>query len=145
MLSQTAEHALRAILFLARQTAGARVSAESIAGALGAPRNYLSKTLGTLAREGLITSARGPNGGFRLEVPAGELTVSRVVRLFDEAPTGTVCLVGGRKCDAGDPCEAHARWAAVRQGTLAPLERTTIAELLGGPVLPGSGSEIRVA
>jgi Rrf2 family protein len=132
-LSQTAEHALRAVLYLARQPNGARISAESIAEALAAPRNYLSKTLGALAKAGVITSARGPNGGFRLAVPAGELSLARVVRPFTESIGTAVCLAGDRECDGRNPCSTHEHWSAVQAELLAPMERTTIADLLGQP------------
>lgn len=131
-LSQTAEHALRAVLFLARQPRGSRVPAGTIARALSAPRNYLSKTLGALAKEGLITSARGPHGGFRLAVAPEVLTLARVVRAFDETADPSACLEGGRACNAAEPCAAHERWTAVRAAAREPMERTTIADLLGG-------------
>lgn len=132
-LSQTAEHALRAVLFLARQPHGTRVPAEEIARALDAPRNYLSKTLGLLAREGLITGARGPTGGFRLERRPEELTLAEVVGPFEEPGGSGVCLEGGRPCDSATPCDAHARWTAVRRAARAPMEETVIADLLGKP------------
>ncbi|HEX8906653.1 MAG TPA: Rrf2 family transcriptional regulator, partial [Longimicrobiaceae bacterium] len=70
MLSKTAEYALRALLVLARRGArgGAAVRAEEIADAVGAPRNYMSKTLHALAKQGFVASARGPLGGFTLAV-----------------------------------------------------------------------------
>jgi Rrf2 family protein len=140
VISQTAEHALRAVLYLARQPNGARVPAEVIAEALSAPRNYLSKTLGVLAKAGVITSARGPHGGFRLEVPAAELSLARVVGPFREPTGSSACLVGGR-CDARRPCQAHERWAAVQADLLAPMERTMIADLLGQPANGGARTE----
>jgi Rrf2 family protein len=132
-LSQTAEHALRAVIYLARQPNGSRVPAEVIAEALAAPRNYLSKTLGLLAKAGVISSARGPNGGFRLAVPAGELTLARVVAPFNEHGRSGVCLTGDRRCDGLNPCVTHEQWAAVQADLLAPMEGTTIADLLGQP------------
>jgi Rrf2 family protein len=137
-LSQTAEHALRAVLYLARQPNGTRVPAEVIARSLDAPRNYLSKTLGVLAKSGVITSARGPTGGFRLEVPAEELTLARVVRPFRETNGSPVCLTGDRECNAESPCSTHAQWSALQAEILAPMERTTIADLLGRPSLDGA-------
>lgn len=132
MLSQTAEHALRAVLFLAGQPEGERVSAERIAEAIEAPRNYLGKTLAVLARAGMVTSARGPRGGFRLEVSASDLTLARVIGAFDESASRGVCLMGGRRCGEVAPCHAHESWKEVRTRSRAPLEATTIADLLGG-------------
>jgi Rrf2 family transcriptional regulator, iron-sulfur cluster assembly transcription factor len=130
MLSQTAEYALRATLFLARVPDGRPVAAEAIAKALGAPPNYLSKTLHALAKAGLVEGVRGPNGGFRLVVPAAELTVAQVVETFDERDARPMCLLGGRRCNTDDPCDAHVRWLAITRATREPLSTTTIADLL---------------
>ncbi|CAN5841082.1 RrF2 family transcriptional regulator [soil metagenome] len=130
MLSQTAEHALRATLFLARSSVGEPMSADVIAEALGAPRNYLSKTLNTLAKRGLLSSARGPYGGFQLVRAAEELTIAEVVHAFDEPRTRGICLLGGGPCNDAEPCGAHFRWKAVTAEMLAPLNNTTIADLL---------------
>ena len=59
ILSQTGEHALRAMLFLARHEERGFTPASEIAGALGAPPNYLAKTLRLLVRRGLLLSVRG--------------------------------------------------------------------------------------
>ena len=131
-ISQTAEHAIRAVLFLARQPEGARVPAQAIAEALDAPRNYLSKTLGVLAREGLIDAMRGPTGGFRLDRSPGEVSLAAVVELFEEPRGDRVCMEGGRPCDGAHPCGAHGAWSAVRAAARAPLEDTTIEDLLAG-------------
>jgi Rrf2 family transcriptional regulator, nitric oxide-sensitive transcriptional repressor len=131
MLSQTAEYALRALLYLARGGNG-RVSAEQIARSLGAPVNYMSKTLNQLAKAGIVEGTRGPTGGFRLAIPADELTVATVAETFAPVRLRPVCLLGDRPCDQKHPCEAHHRWTAVQAAAAAPLAETTIADLLRG-------------
>ena len=87
MVSRTSQHALRAVLYLARRWSEGPVPVDTIAAALGAPRNYLSKTLHQLAKQGLVHGTRGPHGGFVLAVPASELSVAQVVASFeDEGP-----------------------------------------------------------
>jgi Rrf2 family protein len=132
MLSQTSEYALRAVIYLARIPPGKLTSAEVIAEALGAPRNYLSKTLNTLAKRGFLTSTRGPAGGFRLNVQAHMLTLAEVIRAIDEPRTGRMCLIGGRACDHRHPCPVHFRWKDVTTEMWSPLTNTTIADLLDG-------------
>ena len=136
MLSHTADYALRAILVLARERDGGRgaLPADAIAEATGAPRNYMAKTLNALAKAGLVTSTRGPQGGFRLAVAAEALTLARVVDLFDEERPSTRCLLGARPCDPAAPCAAHHRWTAITAARRAPLATTTVADLLGGSV-----------
>jgi Rrf2 family transcriptional regulator, iron-sulfur cluster assembly transcription factor len=132
MLSQTSEHALRAILYLAQQPRGERVSADTLARALGAPGNYLSKILNTLAKQRVLGSVRGPGGGFWLDVDPDTLSVADLVRVFDEPKKKTVCLLGGRPCTDHRPCSVHFRWKALAEESAEPLARTTIAHLLSG-------------
>ena len=131
-LSKTADHALRAILYLARHGSEGPVPAEAVARGLGAPRNYMSKTLHALARAGLVEGLRGPAGGFRLAVPAGELSLARVVEAFDDHSGRTVCLMGDRPCSQRDPCEVHGCWTALQRNARQPFRGTSVADLLEG-------------
>jgi Rrf2 family transcriptional regulator, iron-sulfur cluster assembly transcription factor len=131
MLSQTSEHALRAALYLAQQTAGTLVTADTIAGALGAPRNYMAKTLNALAKHGIVVSLRGPTGGFRLAVPPEELSLAAIIEPFEDIRTNPICMLGGRPCTDAAPCRAHAQWKAVAEEALRPLRTTMVADLLG--------------
>ena len=132
MLSQTSEHAIRAVLYLARQPKAEPVPADRIAQALGAPANYLGKTLNPLAKRGFLASSRGPAGGFRLLAAPEEVALADVVAaVSEEARPSAVCLLGNGPCRAARPCAAHARWSVVQAELRAPLRGTTIADLLG--------------
>lgn len=136
MITATAEHALRAVVLLARHAAsplGSRaVSADAIADALGAPRNYLAKTLNALAKLGIVHSARGATGGFTLAIPAETLTIAQVVDAFDERARRPQCLLHDRHCDAATPCTVHSRWQSMVGYAHTQFESTTIAQLLEG-------------
>lgn len=131
-LSQTAEYAVRAALYLARH-GNERAPADVIARALGAPANYMAKTLNQLAKAGVVEGMRGPAGGFRLALDPKELTVSRVADAFGAPRQRAVCLLGNRPCDGANPCGAHHRWSEVTAASEAPMAATTIADLLGPP------------
>ena len=130
MLSQTAEHALRALLYLAGQPATRPASAGEIAAAIGAPKNYLAKTLNVLAKRGFVTGTRGPGGGFRLDLDPAEIPVYRLVEEFAPVGERQTCLVGGRPCSDVDPCVAHSRWMGMWDRAMDPLRQTTLADLL---------------
>lgn len=132
MLSRTAEHALRAVIFLARQDEEHPTSADAVAEALGAPRNYLGKTLGSLVGKGIVSSSPGRNGGFRLAIPADELTVARILDAVNPPRVENMCLLGGRPCDSHCPCDAHKRWKAAMDLSRTPLESLTVADIIGG-------------
>lgn len=131
MLSITADHALRAVLLLARIPEDHAMRADAVAEAIGAPRNYLAKTLNALAKAGIVRSSRGPFGGFSLAIAPRELTVAKVTQLFDERPRTGLCLLSKSHCDEQNPCAAHQRWTAITASSLSAIENTTIADLLG--------------
>lgn len=133
MTSHAAGYALQATLLLARIKRAEPVSVAELAERLGAPRNHLSKILGVLARAGVLTSLRGPTGGFRLACRPEELELVRVVSLFDPLP-GTRCVLGLRQCSESNPCEAHPLWRDVADQIDGFFRRTTVGDLLGESV-----------
>lgn len=110
--------------------------ADAIAEAIGAPRNYLAKTLNALAKSGVVRSSRGPFGGFSLAIDPAVLTVARVTQIFDERPRTGHCLLSKARCDADNPCAAHVKWTAITASALSAIETTTVEELLGGATTP---------
>jgi len=132
MLSTTSDYALRAILVLAQAKDDRPMRADEIARATGSPPNYLAKTLNALAKAGLVTSARGPFGGFVLAIPADELSLAHIIDCFDEPRLQTKCLLGTVACDPTHPCAAHQRWTAIKTARRSVLADTTVADLLGG-------------
>jgi Rrf2 family iron-sulfur cluster assembly transcriptional regulator len=137
MLSRTADHALRALLFLARQEGFGPVTVDRIADNLGAPRNYLGKTLHSLAVRGLVEGVRGPAGGYRLGSPPDRILVSDLLEALDETRNGRgICLLGDRPCNDRDPCTAHDAWVAVLDAAWTPFRTTTLADLLSGSASP---------
>lgn len=132
MLSQTAEYALRTILFIAQRSKEAGpVQTEAIAEALDIPRNYLSKILHRLAQEGVLKSTRGRGGGFVLSRPADQMPLVDVVGLFDQIAPGRQCLLGRPVCSDATACDAHASWKEVSERVAHFFRETTVGDLLG--------------
>jgi Rrf2 family transcriptional regulator, iron-sulfur cluster assembly transcription factor len=140
MLNQSADYALRAVLYIARQEdGGAPRSADAVASALGVPRNYLGKVLNTLAHAAVLESVRGPRGGFRLARSARQITLESVIEPFQRLSDRRVCLLGDRPCDATDPCDVHQRWRQIADPVNAFFRNTTIAALLAPLAEPRNG------
>lgn len=135
MLSDTAEYALRAVLFIADRSGNGNhpVPVEIVARTLGMPANYLSKTLNQLTKAGILSSQRGPHGGFRLATGADDLRLVQIVAPFDEVGGIRRCLLGREACSDANPCPAHARWKAVADRIQAFFAGTTVADLLEDP------------
>ena len=136
ILSQTAVYALRAMLCLAEKAGEGPLRVDDIAAELDVPRNYLSKILHVLGRAGLLTSTRGPGGGFSLAQPAGGLTLFEVVRHFDDIPEASACLLGREVCSDTDPCPAHLHWKGVSAQVRDFFQETTLADLSRDAPIP---------
>ena len=129
ILSQTAEYALQATLFLADVAEDRPYRVGEIATSMRVPQNYLSKILHTLARAGVLTSLRGPRGGFQLAIPAEELSLGEVIRHFHQLTGERRCLLGRERCGEGEGCAAHSRWESVALTVETFFEETTVAQL----------------
>lgn len=129
-LSSTTQYALRAVLYVAEHGTNDPVPVDAIAADLRVPRNYLSKTLHALAQAGVLTSGRGPRGGFRLARSARDLTLGDVAAPFDDVEERK-CILGRATCGWKNPCSAHPRWEAISKAQQEFFRRTTIADLLG--------------
>lgn len=130
MLSQTAEYALRAVLYLA-EVGNHPVRVGEMSDALGIPASYLSKTLQALVRARILTSLRGRHGGFLLAVAAEDLPLMRVVGLFDPIVERRYCLLGRGRCSDAAACAAHEAWKATADQVARFFRTTTVADIRG--------------
>jgi Rrf2 family protein len=81
-LSARADYALRAAVELAAADGG-HITAEQLARAQHIPGKFLEAILTQLRRAGLVRSQRGPEGGFWLAKPAGEIALADIIRAID--------------------------------------------------------------
>ena len=131
MLSQTAEYALRAVLYLAARGEAGAVGVEAMAGELGIPPSYLSKTCQVLVRHGVLESVRGRSGGFRLAMAPERLQLACVVDPFEDETERRHCLLGRATCSDQHACAAHASWKATSEQIARYFRTTTVADLQG--------------
>jgi Rrf2 family protein len=130
MFSQTAEYALRAVVYLASRR-GEPCTVQQIAEVTRVPAGYLSKVMQSLSRSDVVSSQRGLHGGFVLTVPTDALTVYDVVQAVDPIRRITSCpldLKGHAKL-----CPLHRRLDSAIAMIEKALKETTIAELLLEP------------
>jgi Rrf2 family nitric oxide-sensitive transcriptional repressor len=130
MFSQTAEYALRAVVYLAGQNSEPRTTAQ-IAEATRVPTGYLSKVMQALGRARLVQSQRGLHGGFTLARPAAELTVLDVIQAVDPIRRIESCPLGIK--GHINLCPLHRRLDQAMDLVENALRESTIAELLAEP------------
>lgn len=108
-ISDAASLALHAMVLLAANP-GREISTRQIASELRASEAHLSKVLQRLGKVGLVTSTRGPKGGFMLGRKADEITLLDVYEAIDGPLVPNNCLLGtpicgGERCILGDLLE----------------------------------------
>ncbi|HUY31937.1 MAG TPA: Rrf2 family transcriptional regulator [Pirellulales bacterium] len=130
MFSQTAEYALRAIVYLADQGDSPRTTRQ-IAEVTHVPPGYLAKVMQSLSRAGLVSSQRGLHGGFVLARPPQKLTVLDVIQAVDPLRRIETCPLGleGHL----SLCPLHRRLDSAVAMVEKALRESTIAELLAEP------------
>lgn len=131
MISQTAEYALRAVVFLA-ENAGIGHTTEQIAAATKVPSPYLAKVLQSLGRAQIVQSQRGLGGGFSLKKTANELTVLDVVNAVDPIERITECPLG-LDAHAKKLCPLHTRLDEANALVERAFAQTTISDLISDP------------
>ena len=125
-----AEYAIRALLILAASDTS--VSAEHLAHEQDLPAKFLGAILSDLRRGGLVTSRRGPEGGFRLAKDPDTVMIADVLRVV----SGPMAGVRGMRPETlvyEGPAE-HLRevWVAVRAALREVLEHVTLGQVLRG-------------
>jgi len=132
-LSARADYALRAAIELA-VTPDRPATAEHLARAQEIPDQYLPAILTQLRRSNIVRSKRGPDGGFWLARPAGQISLADVIRAMD----GQLLGVRGERPEnlsyrgAAEPLQRV--WIALRAAERAVLERVTLEDVVSGDV-----------
>jgi Rrf2 family transcriptional regulator, iron-sulfur cluster assembly transcription factor len=127
--SRSAEYAIRAFVHLATLPPGEYVRAKNIAAEANIPAHFLAKILQDLARDGFLKSNKGPRGGFRLSLPAEDLSMLRIVEAVDGAGRLDRCIGGSPECNDRAACGMHDSWKALRSRIIDYLGGTSVADL----------------
>jgi Rrf2 family protein len=112
--SRAAQYAVQAVLFLAMHPEGKLVRVREISSELDIPAPFLAQIFHKLARLGVLTSMKGPTGGFTLARSPSEIRVADIVSSVDGKDVGKDCVLGLKECTNEAPCPFHERWSKVR-------------------------------
>lgn len=106
MLSATCKYGIRAVIFIALQPdQKANSGLRQIADELKVPQPYLAKILQILSKKKILSSTKGPHGGFCLLKPAADLTLMDIIEAIDGGEFFDSCYVTGKKCNFDHPDE----------------------------------------
>jgi Rrf2 family protein len=108
MFSKACEYAIRAVLYIAiKSIDGSRLSIKEIAKEIDSPEPFTAKILQALSRERIISSVKGPNGGFYLAPKAKPIPLAAIVKAIDGDDVLHSCALGLKECSDKFPCPIH--------------------------------------
>src|SRR5579863_10551705 len=136
-LSTRGRYAVMAMVDLAtQQTLGCEcgpICLAEIAARQKLSQAYLEQLFGKLRRAGLVASARGPGGGYRLARACNAIAIADVIAAVDEPMHATRCHDGRRSCLVGagdeglDRCQTHDLWEELGRQIRFFLDGVTLA------------------
>lgn len=132
MFSKACEYGLRAVLYIHIKGAdGIRLGIPEIAKEIDAPIAYTGKILQTLVRKKVISSVKGPNGGFFVDPRARPVTLADIVKaMYGNDDVLHTCVLGLKECSDKFPCPIHADVKEYRAHLRKVMKDTTVESLV---------------
>ncbi len=131
MLSNSSKYALKAVLYLAvHSSRGNKILAKDISGPTNIPKAYLSKILQELSRHNIVSSVRGPGGGFYLSEENRTVHLMDIIHIIDGDNRLTSCMLSLQDCNAEHPCPMHDLVGDTKVRFVKNLEETTVDDLV---------------
>lgn len=130
MLSNACKYAIRAVIYLSLKTdINVKYGVKGIAAALEVPQPFLAQLLRKLAADRLVSSAKGPGGGFFLDESNREKAVWDIIIAIDGRYKFDDCFLGLSKCDDVNPCPVHHLVSPFREALLQEFQHKSISSL----------------
>jgi Rrf2 family transcriptional regulator, iron-sulfur cluster assembly transcription factor len=130
ILSKSCEYAIRATVYIAGKTRkNEKAGIIEVAEAIGSPAPFTGKILQTLVRKKVLSSSKGPNGGFYVE-NGDSLYLVDIIRAMDGNDLFTSCVLGLEKCSETQPCPMHEQIKPIRDGLMIEFSKRSVNNLV---------------
>ena len=137
-LTTKGRFAVTAMMDIALQEGSQPVALNEISERQNISLSYLEQLFGKLRRRALVTSVRGPGGGYRLSQPTETITVGEIIRAVDETVDATQC--GGLKnCKDDKECITHELWTGLNEHIFDYMDTVKLADLVEKRVFKMNG------
>lgn len=130
MISSTCKYAIRAVLYLAVNDTKKKIGIKKISSNLDIPGPFLSKILQTLAKHRLLSSTKGPKGGFALGMDAHDIQLIDIVEIIDGRDSFEKCAIGVKYCrELENKCALHKEYSKLREELKTLFSASNIYDL----------------
>jgi Rrf2 family transcriptional regulator, iron-sulfur cluster assembly transcription factor len=130
-INRQTDYAVRVILALAQRGEGARLSSAAIQQEMLIPRAFMTRIVAQLAREGLVNTFPGRDGGLMLPRPASQINLKEVVEAFEGPILLSECMQvkGEDDCPFQSNCPVRSKWGRVQVAMLREMASISFEEL----------------
>ncbi len=128
-MSTKAQYAVRAMVNLNLHSGGSPVTLRDISHRESISLTYLEQLFVKLRRGKIVTSVRGPGGGYLLARPAQEIKVDEIIDSVEESLVPVSCMDNKNGCACDDQCVTHNVWHGLGERIRQFLASITLAEL----------------
>lgn len=129
-LTSKGRYAVSAMVDLTKNGGDSPVTLASISERQFISLSYLEQLFRCLRESGLVSSVRGPGGGYRLAKAPEEISVADVIRAVNEPIRTTLCVNAMRGCHRGSRCDTHELWDSLGKHIYRFLDVVTIADVV---------------
>lgn len=138
IISTKGRYSLRVIIDIAENSQGRFISLKDICARQALSEKYTEAILAPLTKAGLLDSAGGKGGGFRLVKAPEEYTVYEIIQCADKSLAAVSCLEdGAAQCCRRDSCKTLPLWEELTELVRDHLKSITLDDLLDGGRLSG--------
>jgi Rrf2 family protein len=140
-INRQTDYAVRVVLALAKLGQGVRRSSADIQQEMLIPRAFMSRIVAQLARDGLVNTYPGREGGLSLPRPASQITLRDVVEAFEGPILLSACLQvkGEDDCPFQSSCPVRSKWGRVQVAMMREMASISFEDLakesLGVPMV----------
>lgn len=136
MFSKSCEYGIRALIYIGTKCQRAespKISLQEIAHEIGSPEAFTAKILQLLVRESIVSSIKGPNGGFYISrEQLTNVKLKQIVKAIDGEKIMIGCGLGLQECSEEKPCPLHHQFKFVKKQLNEMLDSTSLADLANG-------------
>ena len=134
ILSNTCKYAIRATIYLAlKEDKDQKIGIKKISEDLDIPTPFLGKILQNLVKHKVLSSTKGPHGGFGLEKDPADISLLEIIDIIDGLDMFYECLIGLPTCRDHDPnfvpCPINKKFRPISKQLYELFQNETIANL----------------
>lgn len=135
MISMRSKYAIKALSFLARSKDKDSYLIAELAAAENIPKKFLEAILLTLKSQGILTSRKGPGGGYWLAKAPSAITLGNIIRAFEGDLAPVQCLSKNStgacpECQEIATCATRLVMADVQKAVSAIIDNVTLADMI---------------